>query len=79
MTNNWQGFRAEELFMSPEGAHPHHPSELGHSYMADLAVGLLQQTYLELMLQPLTQEGEGSFPDHVQLLLQVLPGCAMGC
>jgi hypothetical protein len=31
----------------------------GHSHMADLAVGLLQQTYLELMLQPLTQEGEG--------------------
>jgi hypothetical protein len=26
--------------------------------MADLAVGLLQQTYLELMLQPLTPAGE---------------------
>jgi hypothetical protein len=59
MTNYWQGFTAEELFLSSEGAHQHHPSELGHSYMADLAVGLLQHTYLELMLQPLTQDGEG--------------------
>ncbi|WIA15472.1 hypothetical protein OEZ85_002112 [Tetradesmus obliquus] len=68
MVNNWQGFRAEDIFL-PGAAHnatgaqqqqqqqqqqQHYPSELGHAYMADLAVGLLQQTYLGLMLQPLT-------------------------
>jgi hypothetical protein len=65
MVNDWEGFRAEEIFLQAHnatGAHnasgrQQHPSELGHSYMADLAVGLLQQTYLELMLQPLTTAG----------------------
>lgn len=56
LVNDWEGFRVQDIFLA-SNTHQRHPNELGHKYMADLAVALIQQTYLERMLLPLTPAG----------------------
>jgi hypothetical protein len=45
----WDGLRADQVFQPGD---ERHPSEVGHKYMADLAVTLLQRIYLDLLLGP---------------------------
>lgn len=47
------GFSRFELFPPDE---QRHPTPLGHRYMADIAVHLLQQTYIDSVLAPLDEQ-----------------------
>jgi hypothetical protein len=47
------GFTGPEIYPPVEQTLQRHPSELGHKYMADVAVGMVQQAYVAHVLEPL--------------------------
>lgn len=44
------GYRRYEMFPAED---ERHPTALGHKYMADIAVNLVQQTYVDSLLVPM--------------------------
>jgi len=46
------GFAVPEIYPEQEQDMQRHPSELGHKYMADVAVAMMQQVGLQLTLEP---------------------------
>lgn len=57
LLNNQKGFGVKDIFIPMERITQKHLSDLGHKYLADLAVELIQQTFADLLLQPLALEG----------------------
>ena len=47
------GFTGGEIYPPQEQTLARHPSELGHKYMADVAVGMIQQAYVAHLLEPM--------------------------
>jgi len=68
LVNGWEGFKLEEILTHSE-QHGHLPNELGHRYMADLAVALIQQAFVEKMLQPFNPAGEVLEAVHDSIIL----------
>ncbi|KAG2482486.1 hypothetical protein HYH03_018593 [Edaphochlamys debaryana] len=72
------GFRWRQLFFD------HHPGDAGHRMMADLAVFLMQETALDLLLDPMTPEEEAELrrplpgPMYPGNLSPAAPMCALG-
>jgi hypothetical protein len=55
LVNDWEGFTVGDMFIPGD---QRHPNERGHKYMADLVVGLVQQTVWDLVLNPFLAAGE---------------------
>uniref|UniRef100_A0A383VEL6 SGNH hydrolase-type esterase domain-containing protein n=1 Tax=Tetradesmus obliquus TaxID=3088 RepID=A0A383VEL6_TETOB len=60
------GFSTAEIYPDVEQEMQRHPSELGHKYMADVAVTMVQQVFQDMALAPIDLQDEWS-----QRLMQV--------
>lgn len=76
LVNNWEGYTAKDIFIGMETVSQRHLNELGHKYLTDLAVGLVQQTYQEVLLQPYTLAGRYGTASGVLAVTQQLCGTA---